>query len=135
MGGRLIHADDTESNDHVMYRAAFAGNGHTARKRAMENKKQNATLNLRDYKFIAVGDCYCNKETEQLRTYQQFFQQYGVNLIISDHNQYYEMSYPLLYNGQYEIIINKKIKPQPIVEEFHTNEENIIHNFKLYCLT
>ena len=99
--------------------------------KAMENKKQNATLNLRDYKFIAVGDCYCNKETEQLRTYQQFFQQYGVNLIISDHNQYYEMSYPLLYNGQYEIIINNKIKPQPIVEEFHTNEENIIHNFKL----
>lgn len=100
--------------------------------KAMENKKQNATLDFRDYKFIAVGDCYCNKETEQLRdTYQQFFQQYGVNLIISDHNQYYEMSYPLLYNGQYEIIINKKINPRPIVEEFHTNEGNIIHNFKL----
>ena len=38
-------------------------------------------------------------EAEQLRdTYQLFFQQYGVDLVISSHNQYYERTHPLLYN-------------------------------------
>ena len=31
-------------------------------------------------------------------TYQLLFQQYGVDLVISSHNQYYERTYPLLYN-------------------------------------
>ena len=83
--------------------------------KAMENKKQNATLAFGDYNFIAVvGDWYCNEETEK-----------------NIRNQYYEMTYPLLYNGEYEKIINKKIKPQPIVGEFHTNEGNMIDRFKL----
>ena len=72
------------------------------------------------------------KEAEQLRdTYHPLFQEYDADLAISDHNQYYEMTYPLLYNGEYEKIINKKIKPQPIIGEFHTNEGNIIDRFKL----
>jgi hypothetical protein len=36
---------------------------------------------------------------EELRDiYQLLFQQYGVDLVISSHNQYYERTYPLLYN-------------------------------------
>jgi hypothetical protein len=55
-------------------------------------------------------------EAEQLRdTYQQLFQQYDVDLVISSHNQYYERTYPLLYNEQYEKATNKKIEPKPII--------------------
>jgi Calcineurin-like phosphoesterase len=36
---------------------------------------------------------------EELRDiYQLLFQQYGIDLVISSHNQYYERTYPLLYN-------------------------------------
>ena len=55
-------------------------------------------------------------EAEQLRdTYQQLFQQYDVDLVISSHNQYYERTYPILYNEQYEKATNKKIEPKPII--------------------
>lgn len=48
-------------------------------------------------------------EAEQLRDiYQQLYQQYDVDLLISSHNQYYERTYPLLYNEQYEKATNKK---------------------------
>jgi len=55
-------------------------------------------------------------EAEQLRDiYQQLYQQYDVDLVISSHNQYYERTYPLLYNEQYEKTTNKKIEPKPII--------------------
>ena len=55
-------------------------------------------------------------EAEQLRDiYQQLFQQYDVDLVISSHNQYYERTYPILYNEQYEKATNKKIEPKPII--------------------
>ena len=38
------------------------------------------------------------KEAEQLRdTYQELFQQYAVDLVISNHNQYYERTYTIVY--------------------------------------
>jgi len=55
-------------------------------------------------------------EAEQLRdTYQQLFQQYDVDLVISSHNQYYERTYPILYNEKYEKETNKKVEPKPII--------------------
>ena len=54
------------------------------------------------------------KEAEQLRDiYQQLFQQYDVDLVISSHNQYYERTYPILYNKEYEKETNKKVEPKP----------------------
>ncbi|HET8793003.1 MAG TPA: metallophosphoesterase [Nitrososphaeraceae archaeon] len=62
-------------------------------------------------------------EAEQLRdTYQQLFQQYDVDLVISSHNQYYERTYPILYNEQYEKNANKKVEPKPIVTNHSINE-------------
>jgi hypothetical protein len=56
------------------------------------------------------------KEAEQLRdTFQQLFQQYDVDLVISSHNQYYERTYPLLYNEEYEKETSKKVEPKPII--------------------
>jgi predicted MPP superfamily phosphohydrolase len=38
---------------------------------------------------------------EELRkTYHPLFEKYGVDLVISSHNQYYERTYPLLYNSE-----------------------------------
>src|SRR5918994_759899 len=43
------------------------------------------------------------KEAEELRdTYQQLFQHYDVDLVISSHNQYYERTYPILFNENNE---------------------------------
>jgi predicted MPP superfamily phosphohydrolase len=54
------------------------------------------------------------KEAEQLRdTYQELFQQYDVDLVISSHNQYYERTYPIIYNKEYEKAT--KIEPKPII--------------------
>jgi predicted MPP superfamily phosphohydrolase len=56
------------------------------------------------------------KEAEQLRdTYQKLFQQYDIDLEISSHIQYYERTYPILYNEEYEKNTNKKAEPQPII--------------------
>jgi translation initiation factor 2 alpha subunit (eIF-2alpha) len=39
------------------------------------------------------------KDAEELiNTYHPFFEKYNVDLVISSHNQYYERTYPLLYN-------------------------------------
>ena len=55
-------------------------------------------------------------EAEQLRDiYQKLFQQYDVDLVISSHNQYYERTYPILYNEEYEKNTNKKVEPKPII--------------------
>jgi hypothetical protein len=63
------------------------------------------------------------KEAEQLRDiYQQLFQQYDVDLVISSHNQYYERTYPILYNEQYEKETNKKVEPKPIITNHSHND-------------
>ncbi len=63
------------------------------------------------------------KEAEELRdTYQQLFQHYDVDLVISSHNQYYERTYPLLYNEKFEKITNKKVEPKPIITVNNTSE-------------
>jgi hypothetical protein len=41
------------------------------------------------------------EDAEELRnTYHPLFEKYNVDLVISSHNQYYERTYPLLYNYQ-----------------------------------
>ncbi|HEU5460747.1 MAG TPA: metallophosphoesterase [Nitrososphaeraceae archaeon] len=63
------------------------------------------------------------KEAEELRdTYQQLFQQYDVDLVISSHNQYYERTYPLLYNTDFEKMTNKKAEPKPIITVNNTSD-------------
>ena len=62
-------------------------------------------------------------EAEQLRDiYEQLFQQYDVDLVISSHNQYYERTYPILYNEDYEKSTNKKALPQPIITDHSQTE-------------
>ncbi len=50
------------------------------------------------------------KDAEELRnTHHHLFDKYGVDLVISRHNQYYERTYPLLYNYENDkepIIVN-----------------------------
>ena len=36
-------------------------------------------------------------------------------MVISSHNQYYERTYPILYNEEYEKETNKKVEPKPII--------------------
>jgi hypothetical protein len=56
------------------------------------------------------------KEAEQLReTYQQLFQHYDVDLVISSHNQYYERTYPILFNENNEKKNDKSDASQPII--------------------
>ncbi|HET7643885.1 MAG TPA: metallophosphoesterase [Nitrososphaeraceae archaeon] len=63
------------------------------------------------------------KEAEDLRdSYQQLFQKYDVDLVISSHNQYYERTYPILYNEKYEQATNKKAEPQPIITNHSQSE-------------
>ncbi|HEX5185544.1 MAG TPA: metallophosphoesterase [Nitrososphaeraceae archaeon] len=71
-------------------------------------------------------------EAEELRdTYQRLFQQYDVDLVISSHNQYYERTYPLLYNEEYEKNTNKKVELKPIItnpsqSEYSNKDKGII---------
>jgi len=63
------------------------------------------------------------KEAEELRdTYQELFQHYDVDLVISSHNQYYERTYPLLYNADFEKMTNKKVEPMPIITVNNTSD-------------
>ena len=63
------------------------------------------------------------KEAKQLRDiYQQLFQQYDVDLVISSHNQYYERTFPIMYNEEYEKNTNKKIEPKPIITNHCHNQ-------------
>jgi len=51
-----------------------------------------------------------------------FFQKTDVDLVISSHNQYYERTYPILYNEDYEKSTNKKAPPQPIITDHSQSE-------------
>ena len=48
---------------------------------------------------------------ELRQTYHKLFQKYDVDLVLSSHNQYYERTYPLLYNEQE----SEKDKVNPII--------------------
>jgi hypothetical protein len=63
------------------------------------------------------------QEAEQLRDiYEQLFQKSDVDLVISSHNQYYERTYPILYNEDYEKSTNKKAQPHPIITDHSQSE-------------
>ncbi len=58
------------------------------------------------------------EDAEELRnTYHPLFEKYNVDLVISSHNQYYERTYPLLYNHQND--------RKPIIVD---NSESTYHN-------
>ncbi|MGD1836855.1 MAG: metallophosphoesterase [Nitrososphaeraceae archaeon] len=60
---------------------------------------------------------------EKLRdTFLPLFEKYGVDLVFSGHNQYYERTYPILYNKEVESITDKREVPEPIVTD--TSSEN-----------
>ncbi|MFB5601005.1 MAG: metallophosphoesterase, partial [Nitrososphaeraceae archaeon] len=71
------------------------------------------------------------KEAKDLReTYHQLFQEYGVDMVLSSHNQYYERTFPILYNEEFENTSNKSVKPKPLVtshsKSYYQNPEGII---------
>jgi hypothetical protein len=45
------------------------------------------------------------------------FEEYGVDLIIYGHNQYYERTFPILYNKEIEDTIDEEAIPQPIITD------------------
>ena len=69
----------------------------------LEKVSKNSNIN-----WIIVHNhkpLYSNKndkdEAEELRnTYHPLFEKYNVDLVMSSHNQYYERTYPILYNYQ-----------------------------------
>jgi 3',5'-cyclic AMP phosphodiesterase CpdA len=62
-------------------------------------------------------------EANDLRdVYQPLFQKYDVDLVLSSHNQYYERTYPILYNEHEELTNDKSDMPNPIVAIEHQNE-------------
>ena len=55
---------------------------------------------------------------EQLRdTFLPLFEKYSVDLVISGHNQYYERTYPILYNKEIEDTTDAGEIPQPIITD------------------
>jgi 3',5'-cyclic AMP phosphodiesterase CpdA len=55
-------------------------------------------------------------QAERLRdVYHQLFQKYDVNLVISGHTQYYERTYPILFNQTDEWTNNEFDVPVPII--------------------
>ncbi len=62
------------------------------------------------------------KDAKELRDiYHNMFHKYGVDLVISSHNQYYERSYPILYNEEFEKDTNKKGESNPIIATYEKN--------------
>jgi len=58
------------------------------------------------------------EEAKQLRdTFLPLFEKYNVDLIIYGHNQYYERTYPILYNKEIEDTIDEEAIPQPIITD------------------
>ena len=57
-------------------------------------------------------------ESQELRkTFQQLFQHHDVDLVISSHNQYYERTYPILFNESDELYNDESEPPKPIITE------------------
>jgi predicted phosphodiesterase len=56
------------------------------------------------------------EEAKQFRdTFLPLFEKYRVDLVIYGHNQYYERTYPILYNKEIEDTIDYEEVPQPII--------------------
>jgi hypothetical protein len=56
------------------------------------------------------------KEANDLRDiYQPIFHKYDVDMVLSSHNQYYERTYPIVYNEDEELKNDKSDTPNPIV--------------------
>ncbi|HJT82913.1 MAG TPA: metallophosphoesterase [Nitrososphaeraceae archaeon] len=63
------------------------------------------------------------EEAKQLRdTFLPVFEKYGVDLVIYGHNQYYERTFPILYNKEREDAINFEQIPQPIIANYSTSD-------------
>jgi hypothetical protein len=65
-------------------------------------------------------------QAENLRdAFLPLFEKYGVDLVISSHNQYYERTYPILYNKPIEIVTDEQVIPEPIItDKSKTNYNN-----------
>jgi len=62
-------------------------------------------------------------EANDLRDiYQPLFHKHDVDLVLSSHNQYYERTYPILYNENEELVNDKSDKPNPIIAIDHQSE-------------
>ena len=62
------------------------------------------------------------EEAKQLRdTFLPLFEEYSVDLVIYGHNQYYERTYPILYNIEIEDTIDEEAIPQPIITDSSTS--------------
>jgi hypothetical protein len=65
------------------------------------------------------------EEAEELRvTYHPLFEKYNVDLVISSHNQYYERTYPLLYNSESDA--NPIIKKDNFTSNYNHKSNGII---------
>jgi predicted MPP superfamily phosphohydrolase len=63
------------------------------------------------------------QEANDLRDiYQRLFHKYDVDLVLSSHNQYYERTYPILYNEGEESSNGKSDIPNPIITIDHRYE-------------
>jgi predicted phosphodiesterase len=63
------------------------------------------------------------QEANDLRDiYQPLFHKYDVDLVLSSHNQYYERTYPILYNEGEESANDKSDIPNPIIAIDHQYE-------------
>jgi predicted MPP superfamily phosphohydrolase len=63
------------------------------------------------------------KEANDLRDiYQPLFHKYDVDLVLSSHNQYYERTFPILYNEDVELRNDKSDIPKPIVAVKHQHD-------------
>jgi hypothetical protein len=57
-------------------------------------------------------------EAKQLRdTFLPLYEKYDVDFVIYGHNQYYERTYPSLYNKEIEDKIDEEEVPQPIITD------------------
>lgn len=63
------------------------------------------------------------KEANDLRDiYQPLFHKHDVDMVLSSHNQYYERTFPILYNEDEELKNDKSDRPKPIVVVEHRHE-------------
>jgi hypothetical protein len=63
------------------------------------------------------------QEANDLRDiYQPLFHKHDVDLVLSSHNQYYERTYPILYNEGEELKNDKSDIPNPIITIDHQYE-------------
>jgi predicted MPP superfamily phosphohydrolase len=62
-------------------------------------------------------------QSEELRdAFLPLFEKYGVDLVISSHNQYYERTYPISYNKQIEVATDDGATPQPIITDYSKSQ-------------